>query len=39
MKTKTINTDKAKQLIEDSKGKFFTAHFIKKDMSKRILVC
>ena len=37
MNTKTINTNKAKQLIEDSKGKFFTAHFIKKDMSKRIL--
>ena len=34
---KTINTNKAKQLIKESKGKFFTAHFIKKDMSKRIL--
>jgi hypothetical protein len=38
MKTKTINTNKAKQLIEDSKGKFFTAHFIKRSNNKeRIL--
>ena len=34
---KTIDTNKAKQLIKESKGKFFTAHFIKKDMSQRIL--
>ena len=36
---KTINTDKAKQIIKENKYKFFTAHFIKKDNTKRILNC
>ena len=37
--TKTINKDKAKELIKENKYKFFTAHFIKKDNTKRVLNC
>jgi len=37
--TKTITQDKAKEIIKDNKYKFFTAHFIKKDNTKRILNC
>ena len=37
--TKTITPDKAKELIKANKYKFFTAHFIKKDNTKRILNC
>ena len=36
---KTITTDKAKEIIKENKYKFFTAHFIKKDNTKRILNC
>ena len=36
---KTITPDKAKEIIKDNKFKFFTAHFIKKDNTKRILNC
>ena len=36
---KTINKDKAKEIIKANKYKFFTAHFIKKDNTKRILNC
>jgi len=36
---KTITPDKAKELIKANKYKFFTAHFIKKDNTKRILNC
>ena len=39
MKTKTISTEKAKEIIKENKYKFFTAHFIKKDNTKRILNC
>ena len=40
MKTKTINTEHAKQLIKENKYKFFTAHFIKRSNNKeRILNC
>ena len=35
MNTKTINTDKAKQLIKENKYKFFTAHFIKRSNNKQ----
>ena len=37
MKTKTINTERAKEIIKANKYRFFTAHFIKKDNTKRIL--
>ncbi len=37
--TKTITPDKAKEIIKENKYKFFTAHFIKKDNTKRILNC
>tara|TARA_Y100000401_G_C8260583_1_gene193096 strand:- start:252 stop:542 length:291 start_codon:yes stop_codon:yes gene_type:complete len=37
--TKTITQEKAKQIIKENKYKFFTAHFIKKDNTKRILNC
>ncbi len=33
----TITQDKAKQLINNSKGRIFSATYIKKDMSKRII--
>lgn len=36
---KTITPDKAKELIKANKYKFFTAHFIKKDNTKRVLNC
>ena len=37
---KTINTNKAKELINQNKYKFFTAHFIKRSNNKeRILNC
>lgn len=39
MKLKTITPDKAKEIIKENKYKFFTAHFIKKDNTKRILNC
>tara|TARA_R100000697_G_scaffold123453_1_gene156134 strand:- start:275 stop:559 length:285 start_codon:yes stop_codon:yes gene_type:complete len=39
MKLKTITQEKAKKLIKENKYKFFTAHFIKKDNTKRILNC
>ena len=35
--TKTITQHKAKEIIKENKYKFFTAHFIKKDNTKRIL--
>ena len=34
---KTINKDKAKKLILDSKGKIFSAIFIKKDNTHRLI--
>ena len=37
--TKTITPDKAKEIIKGNKYKFFTAHFIKKDNTKRVLNC
>jgi hypothetical protein len=37
--TKTINTERAKEIIKENKYKFFTAHFIKKDNTERILNC
>ena len=37
--TKTITQHKAKEIIKANKYKFFTAHFIKKDNTKRILNC
>ena len=37
--TKTITSSKAKELIKANKYKFFTAHFIKKDNTKRTLNC
>tara|TARA_R110002012_G_scaffold19185_3_gene69651 strand:+ start:538 stop:819 length:282 start_codon:yes stop_codon:yes gene_type:complete len=33
----TITQDKAKQLINNSNGRIFSATYIKKDMSKRIM--
>ena len=33
----TINKEQAKQLIKDTKGKFFTVTFIKKDGSERVM--
>ena len=39
MKVKTINTERAKQIIKENQYKFFTAHFIKKDNNKRVLNC
>tara|TARA_R100001594_G_scaffold115044_1_gene149913 strand:+ start:3563 stop:3847 length:285 start_codon:yes stop_codon:yes gene_type:complete len=39
MKVKIINTKRAKEIIKENKYKFFTAHFIKKDNTKRILNC
>lgn len=33
----TINKEHAKQLINNSKGRIFSATYIKKDMSKRII--
>ena len=39
MKVKTINTERAKEIIKENKYKFFTAHFIKVDKTKRILNC
>ena len=33
----TITTDQAKQLIKDTKGKFFTVTFIKKDGTTRVM--
>lgn len=37
--TKTITTSKAKELIKENKYKFFTAHFIKKNNTTRVLNC
>tara|TARA_R100000655_G_scaffold5935_2_gene17641 strand:- start:1265 stop:1546 length:282 start_codon:yes stop_codon:yes gene_type:complete len=37
--TKTITTDKAKEIIKANKYKFFTAHFIKKNNTTRVLNC
>ena len=39
MKVKTINTERAKEIIKENKYKFFTAHFIKANNEKRILNC
>ena len=36
---KTITQEKAKEIIKENKYKFFTAHFIKKDNTKRTLNC
>jgi hypothetical protein len=33
----TITTEQAKQLIKDTKGKFFTVTFIKKDGTERVM--
>ena len=33
----TINKEQAKELINQSKGRIFSATYIKKDMSKRIM--
>lgn len=33
----TINKEQAKELINQSKGRIFSATYIKKDMSKRII--
>jgi len=34
---KTINRDKAKELINNSKGRIFSATFTKKDFTKRLI--
>ena len=36
-KTQTINKNKAKELIKESKGKIFSTSFIKKDNTVRVL--
>ena len=35
--TKTINKDKAKELINSSKGRIFSATFTKKDFTRRLI--
>ena len=37
MKTKTINKDKAKELINQSNGRIFSSVFIKKDGTHRLM--